>query len=430
MNINTRIILPGLLFVSLAFSGGLNKHEKKIQLYVEKHTEEAIALLEKVVNINSGTLNIEGNKTVGKVFQAELDQLGFNTYWVTYPKTIKRSGHLFAEMRGGKGKRIVLIGHLDTVFEPDDPFQRFIRDGDTAYGPGVADMKAGDVSMIYVMKALDKVGVLKNLELTLVFTGDEEKTGGPPSVVRKELIEAGKWANIGLGFEGAHGMNTGTVARRSSSSWRLTTTGIQGHSSQIFKDELGYGAIFEAARIVNAFREELLGEEYLSFNPGIIVGGTDIAYDPVTARGTTFGKTNVVSQAATVHGGIRTISTEQLDRAMASMKDIVSQNLPGTTARIRFRTSYPPMAPTKANYALLDELESVNMDLGYGELKPLDPGKRGAADISFVAPHVDASLAGMGPDGFGEHSEKEGLDLTSFPRTTTRAAILIHRLTR
>ena len=425
-----RKILTGSLFVSLVFSGGLSKTEKRIQKYVEKHSEEAIDLIEKVVNINSGTLNIDGNRTVGKIFQAELDQLGFNTYWVTYPENIKRSGHLFAEMRGGKGKRIVLIGHLDTVFEPDHPFQRFIRDGDTAYGPGVADMKAGDVSMIYVMKALDKVGVLKNLELTLVFTGDEEKTGGPPSVVRKELIEAGKWANIGLGFEGAHGMNTGTVARRSSSSWRLTTTGIQGHSSQIFKDELGYGAIFEAARILNAFREELLGEEYLSFNPGTIVGGTDIAYDPVTARGTTFGKTNVVSQAATVHGGIRTISTEQLDRAMASMKDIVSQNLPGTTARIRFRTSYPPMAPTKANYALLDELESVNMDLGYGELEPLDPGKRGAADISFVAPHVDASLAGMGPDGFGEHSEKEGLDLTSFPRTTTRAAILIHRLTR
>ena len=425
-----RKILAGSLFVSLVFSGGLSKTEKRIQEYVEKHSEEAIDLIEKVVNINSGTLNIDGNRTVGNIFQAELDQLGFNTYWVTYPENIKRSGHLFAEMRGGKGKRIVLIGHLDTVFEPDHPFQRFIRDGDTAYGPGVADMKAGDVSMIYVMKALDKAGVLKSLELTLVFTGDEEKTGGPPSVVRKELIEAGKWANIGLGFEGAHGMNTGTVARRSSSSWRLTTTGIQGHSSQIFKDELGYGAIFEAARIVNAFREELLGEEYLSFNPGTIVGGTDIAYDPVTARGTTFGKTNVVSQAATVHGGIRTISTEQLDRAMASMKDIVSQNLPGTTARIRFRTSYPPMAPTKANYALLDELESVNMDLGYGELEPLDPGKRGAADISFVAPHVDASLAGMGPDGFGEHSEKEGLDLTSFPRTTTRAAILIHRLTR
>ena len=425
-----KIILTGLLFVSLALSDGLSKAEKTIQIYVDKHMEEAIDLVEKVVNINSGTLNIDGNKTVGKIFQTELDQLGFNTYWVTYPETVKRSGHLFAEMRGGKGKKIVLIGHLDTVFELDHPFQKFTRDGDTAYGPGVSDMKAGDVSMIYAMKALDNVGVLKNLDLTLVFIGDEEKTGGHPSIVRKELIEAGKWANIGLGFEGAHGLNTGTIARRSSSSWMLTTTGIQGHSSQIFKDELGYGAIFEAARIVNAFREELVGEEYLSFNPGTIVGGTDIAYDPVTARGTTFGKTNVVSQAATVHGGIRTISTEQLDKAMIMMKDIASQNLPGTTAKIEFKTSYPPMAPTKQNYALLDKLESVNVDLGYGKLEPLDPGKRGAADISFVAPHVDASLAGMGPDGFGEHSEKEGLDLTSFPKTTTRAAILIYRLTR
>ena len=425
-----KIILTGLLFISLALSDGLSKAEKTIQTYVDKHMEEAIDLVEKVVNINSGTLNIDGNKTVGKIFQTELDQLGFNTYWVTYPETVKRSGHLFAEMRGGKGKKIVLIGHLDTVFELDHPFQKFTRDGDTAYGPGVSDMKAGDVSMIYAMKALDNVGVLKNLDLTLVFIGDEEKTGGHPSIVRKELIEAGKWANIGLGFEGAHGLNTGTIARRSSSSWMLTTTGIQGHSSQIFKDELGYGAIFEAARIVNAFREELVGEEYLSFNPGTIVGGTDIAYDPVTARGTTFGKTNVVSQAATVHGGIRTISTEQLDKAITMMKDIASQNLPGTTAKIEFKTSYPPMAPTKQNYVLLDKLESVNVDLGYGKLEPLDPGKRGAADISFVAPHVDASLAGMGPDGFGEHSEKEGLDLTSFPKTTTRAAILIYRLTR
>jgi glutamate carboxypeptidase len=333
-------------------------------------------------------------------------------------------------MRGGKGKKIVLIGHLDTVFELDHPFQKFTRVGNTAYGPGVSDMKAGDVSMIYAMKALENVGVLKDMDLTLVFIGDEEKTGGHPSIVRKELIEAGKWANIGLGFEGAHGMNSGTVARRSSSSWILKTTGIQGHSSQVFKEKLGYGAIFEAARIVNAFREKLGGEKYLSFNPGIIIGGTDVDYDPITARGTTFGKTNVVSQAATVHGGIRTISIEQFDRATARMKDIASQNLPGTTAKIEFKTSYPPMAPTKENYALLDKLESVNVDLGYGKLEPLDPGKRGAADISFVAPHVDASLAGMGPDGFGEHSEKEGLDLTSFPKTTTRATILIYRLTR
>ncbi len=422
-------IITILLALTIGFAQTLSLAEKRIKTYVEKHTDEAIDLLEKVVNINSGSLNIEGNKKVGKIFQKELDKLGFNTYWVTYPKEIKRSGHLFAEMRGGKGKKIVMIGHLDTVFGKDHPFQKFVRERDKGYGPGIADMKSGDVSMIYAMKALHQIGVLKDMNLTLVFIGDEEKLGAHSSIVRKELVDAGKWADIGLGFEGGD-MNTGTIARRSSSSWILTTTGIEGHSSRVFSEELGYGAIFEASRILNAFREELAEEEYLTFNPGTIVGGTDVTFDPVNSRGTTFGKTNVVSQSVTVHGGIRTISINQLENAMVRMKEIASRNLQGTMAKIEFKTSYPPMEPTKANYALLEELEQVNYALGYGELAPLDPSKRGAADISFVAPHVDAALAGMGPDGHGTHSADEWLDLTSFPKTTSRAAIFIYRLTR
>ena len=420
-----------ILIITLSFGFGqsLNQNEKEIQKFVEKNTNEAIDLLEKIVNINSGSLNIKGNQKVGKILQKDLDKLGFNTYWVTYPKEVKRSGHLFAEMRGGKGKKITMVGHLDTVFEKDHPFQKFLRQGNKAYGPGVDDNKSGIVSMLYVMKALDHIGKLKDMNLTLVFIGDEEKLGAHSSIVRKELIDAGKWADIGLGFEGATGIETGTIARRSASSWILTTTGIQGHSSQVFSETLGYGAIFEASRIINSFREKLAEEEYLTFNPGVIVGGTDTNYDPVNAKGIAFGKTNVVSQSVTVHGGIRTISIKQLEDAIKSMEKIASNNLPGTTAKIEFKTSYPPMEPTKANYALLDKLEEVNLALGYGNLEPLDPSKRGAADISFIAPYVDAALAGMGPDGQGAHSADEWLDLTSFPKTTTRSAILIYRLT-
>ena len=420
-----------ILIITLSFGFGqsLNQNEKEIQKFVEKNTNEAIDLLEKIVNINSGSLNIKGNQKVGKILQKDLDKLGFNTYWVTYPKEVKRSGHLFAEMRGGKGKKITMVGHLDTVFEKDHPFQKFLRQGNKAYGPGVDDNKSGIVSMLYVMKALDYIGKLKDMNLTLVFIGDEEKLGAHSSIVRKELIDAGKWADIGLGFEGATGIETGTIARRSASSWILTTTGIQGHSSQVFSETLGYGAIFEASRIINSFREKLAEEEYLTFNPGVIVGGTDTNYDPVNAKGIAFGKTNVVSQSVTVHGGIRTISIKQLEDAIKSMEKIASNNLPGTTAKIEFKTSYPPMEPTKANYALLDKLEEVNLALGYGNLEPLDPSKRGAADISFIAPYVDAALAGMGPDGQGAHSADEWLDLTSFPKTTTRSAILIYRLT-
>ena len=421
-----------ILIITLSFGFGqsLNQNEKEIQKFVEKNTNEAIDLLEKIVNINSGSLNIKGNQKVGKILQKDLDKLGFNTYWVTYPKEVKRSGHLFAEMRGGKGKKITMVGHLDTVFEKDHPFQKFLRQGNKAYGPGVDDNKSGIVSMLYVMKALDHIGKLKDMNLTLVFIGDEEKLGAHSSIVRKELIDAGKWADIGLGFEGATGIETGTIARRSASSWILTTTGIQGHSSQVFSETLGYGAIFEASRIINSFREKLAEEEYLTFNPGVIVGGTDTNYDPVNAKGIAFGKTNVVSQSVTVHGGIRTISIKQLEDAIKSMEKITSNNLPGTTAKIEFKTSYPPMEPTKANYALLDKLEEVNLALGYGNLEPLDPSKRGAADISFIAPYVDAALAGMGPDGQGAHSADEWLDLTSFPKTTTRSAILIYRLTK
>tara|TARA_Y100000741_G_scaffold32838_1_gene23279 strand:- start:9257 stop:10504 length:1248 start_codon:yes stop_codon:yes gene_type:complete len=408
----------------------LSKEELQLQKYINSYSGEAIQLLEKVVNINSGTLNIKGNRKVGNIFKKELDKLNFKTYWVTYGKEVERAGHLFAEMRGGKGKKIILIGHLDTVFEKDHPFQTFKREGDKAYGPGVADMKSGDVSILYIMKALDHIGVLEEMNLTIVLTGDEEKLGASPAIVRKELVDAGKWADIGLGFEGTYGMDTGTVSRRSSSSWILTTTGIQGHSSQVFSDRLGYGAIFESSRILDGFRTQLSEEQYLTFNPGVIVGGTSTQFDPVLAQGSAFGKTNVVSQTVTVHGGIRTISSDQLEAAIKSMKEIVSNNLPGTTANIEFKRSYPPMEPKKANYELLEKLEKINKALGYGAITPLDPSRRGAADISFVAPYVDAALAGMGPDGHASHSSEEWLDLSSFPRTSTRAAIFIYRLTR
>ena len=210
------ILMIGLTLICTGYANGLTKTEKKIHNYVEKHSDEAINLLEKVVNINSGSLNIGGNRKVGAIFQRELDKLGFRTYWVTYPDSIKRSGHLFAEMRGGKGKKIVMVGHLDTVFELDHPFQKFSRNGNTAYGPGVTDMKSGDVSLLYTMKALHHIDALKDMDLTLAFIGDEEKLGAHSSIVRKELISAGKWADIGLGFEGAHGMETGKIARRSS----------------------------------------------------------------------------------------------------------------------------------------------------------------------------------------------------------------------
>ena len=417
-----------LLFTCLPNSAQeLSPSEKQIIDYLREHEEEQINFLEKTVNINSGTLNAEGVREVGMLYKEELDDLGFKTRWISMPDSLNRGGHLFAEMNGGNGKTILLIGHLDSVFEEDHEFQTFKREGKMASGPAVNDMKGGNAMIIYALKALDAAGELKNKNIIVAYTGDEEKPGQPLSVSRHDLVEAGKKADIALGFETASGMDYATVARRGSSGWFLAVKGKQSHSSGIFGEDVGAGAIFEAARILNAFYTEVKGEELLTFNPGVILGGTQVDYDPGTAKGTAFGKTNVVAGKVVVHGGLRFGSEEQKESAREKMRAIVANNLPQTSAEINFSDSYPAMQQTDGNMDLLTTLDRVSRDLGLGEVKAYDPGKRGAADISFIAQYVDG-LDGLGAMGEGAHSPNETINLETFIPLTERAALLIHRL--
>ncbi len=415
-----------------ALAQPLDANEWRLIEWIDAHTEDAVALLEETVNISSGTMNHAGVRAVGRVMQRELDGIGLATEWIEMPATVNRAGHLFARKEAGEGRRFLLIGHLDTVFEADDAFQAFVRDGDRATGPGVDDMKSGNVIIVYALKALAENGLLGDIPVVVALMGDEEKSGRPLSISRKHLVEAGIWADIALGFESAvyrDGRDWATVARRSSSRWMLDVEGRQAHSSGIFNEHVGAGAIFEAARILSRFYDEVRGEEYLTFNAGTIQGGTQVTYDPSQNRGTTFGKTNVVPGKVIVHGGMRTISIEQLERARQSMRAIVADSLPHTSARIEFADSYPPMPPTAGNRRLAAELSAINEALGRGPMGELDPGQRGAADISHVAPYTDA-LAGLGGIGRGGHTPDESLELESVPLGIKRAAILIYRLGR
>ena len=417
-----------LLFGAELVTADLTELENKIIAIAERDKESAIALLARTVNINSGTMNHLGVKAVGEVFAEEFQHLGLTTTWYDMSE-VNRAGHLFAETAGESGRRcLLLIGHLDTVFELDSPFQKFDRQGDHATGPGVNDMKGGDVVILYALKALKEVGVLDDLNLIVALIGDEEKSGSPKSISRYHLIEASKRCDIALGFEIATSLNAATVARRGSSGWRLDVTGKRAHSAGIFNDEVGSGAIFEAARILNQFHEQLTDEKYLTFNPGVILGGTDVDYDPSQNKGGTFGKTNVVSQSVVVHGGLRTISPAQEASARARMKAIAENNhLPKTSAQITFQDGYPSMPPTEGNMAVLANLSGVSVDLDQGEVVAFDPGKRGAADVSFVAGYVDV-IDGVGAEGNGAHTLDESIDLATLPLLIQRAAILIHRL--
>ena len=431
-----RLLLVLALFVSFAPAAAatpttLTPDEQRMADWIDAHSDDAIALLKEAVDIPSGSLNLEGVRDVGAVMRRELDALGLATEWIEMPAEIARAGHLIGR-KDGKGRKFLLIGHLDTVFEADDGLRPFERDGDIARGHGIYDMKSGNVVIVYALLALKEIGALDDIPIVVVYTGDEEKSGRPLTISRKQLIEAGRWADISLGFEEGQnfdGQDWATIARRSSSNWMLNVEGKQSHSSNIFNDETGAGAIFEAARILNAFYETVRGEEYLTFNAGTIQGGTEVEYDPGQNRGTTFGKTNVVPRKVVVHGGMRTISQQQLERTRDAMREVVAENLPHTSATIEFTDGYPPMAPTEGNLALQREISAINIALGRGPMPSLDPLRRGAADISFVAPYTDA-LAGLGALGGGGHTPDEFLDLSTMPLAIKRAAILIYRLSR
>ena len=402
--------------------------EKKVIAYIEKHMPDALSLLKESANINSGTLNITGVKKVGALYKKELEKAGFTCTWVSMPDSIKRAGHLVAVRHGKKGKKLFLIGHLDTVFEPDMPFTPFTMLNDsTATGQGVNDMKGGDVMAIIALQALNTYGLLDDTNITVYFTGDEERGGDPVSVSRGDFIERAKLCDIALGFEGATGTNIIATARRGASSWLLEVEAKQAHSSGIFSEKGGYGAIYEAVRIINDFRTTLSSEKYLTFNPGLIIGGSDVNYIESKAYGTVIGKDNIISPCAKVHGDLRFLTAGQKDSARIKMREIVANNLPGTKARISFEDGIPSMAPTAGNDKILAVIDQVSKDLGMGPATAGNPGARGAGDISYVAEYLDC-VDGLGALGEGAHAPGETIDLKNYPFLIKRSALLIHRL--
>jgi glutamate carboxypeptidase len=414
-------ITLAVLSATFACAQKISPEEQKLVAYIDAHTAEATTLLEKAVNIESPTENLAGVKKVGAIFKAEFDSLGFTTRWINMPVEMKRAGHLLAEKKGTKGKRVLLLGHIDTVLRGE----RFRRDGTKAFGTGSSDMKAGDVVLYFALKALRETGALNDASITVLLTGDEEDSGDPVEVSRRDMIDAAKRSDLVLSFENG-GSNIATVARRGSSDWTLEVTARSGHSSAIFKN-MGSGAIFEAARILNQFYESLRGEEYLTFNPSVISGGTEVQINDRDL--TTRGKTNVVPAKVIVRGDLRFIREEQKEAAREKMREIVAKSLPGATAKIIFADGIPAMPPNEGNYNLLKQLDAVSQDLGYEKMEALDPGVRGAGDIAYVA-HLLPGLDGLGATGGGAHAKGEYADLDTLPRQIKRAAVLIYRLTR
>ena len=422
--------ITGLFIAGFIVSGQtLSKTEQQIVKDIETDMQATMQLLKESVNINSGTFNIEGIRKVGDMYGEELKKMGFTIEWINLPDSLKRAGHLVAHRKGKKGKKLFLIGHLDTVFEPDMPENPFTLLNDTtATGQGVNDMKGGDVLVIAALKALHKQGLLDDATITVYFTGDEENAGRPRSVSRGDFIERAKQHDIALAFEGANGLNNVATARRGSSEWTLEVEAKQGHSSGVFSSG-GYGSIYEASRIINEFRMKLSKEKYLTFNPGLFIGGSEVNYNDAAQKGEVSGKTNIISPKTVVIGDLRFLSEQQKEKARQNMRQIVSKGLANSKATITFKDGIPAMPPTKGNEALVRVVNDVSKSIGYGEVKAGDPGSRGAGDISYIAAYLDC-LDGLGASGRGSHAPGETINLAEYPKLIKRAALVIYRLTK
>jgi len=423
-----KLIAVSALLLAAPLQAQLDATEQAMSSYVRSHVDDGIDLIARQARIGSGTHNLEGIRRMADLLAPELRSLGFRVEWIPQ-EDVGRAGHLVAERTGSIGKSVLLIGHLDTVDEGEGWFE---RDGMMGRGPGVNDMKGGNAVIIMALRALHHAGALEGRTIRVIFTGDEESLGRPVAESRRHMVELARKSDVALEFETAIARSEhdfGTTARRGSSGWLLEVEGRTAHSSGIFSEGTGAGAVFEAARILDAFYTELRGEEYLTFNPAVVVGGTDVDYDPAMVQGSAGSKTNIVAQRAVVHGGIRTISDEQLESARKRMRDVVARNLPRTSATITFSDGYPGMPPTEGNRELLSIYDRASRDLGYRPVLEFDPGGRGASDLSFAAAHVAlGSLGGIGVEGRGAHSPDETVDLGSLAKAAERAALLIYRL--
>jgi glutamate carboxypeptidase len=267
------------------------------------------------------------------------------------------------------------------------------------------------------------------MAVTVVMTGDEESSGDPQAVARAALMEAAKGAQVAIGFEDGDGdPHHAVIGRRGTASWTLRVTGTPAHSSQIFREDIGFGAVFEAARILDGFRQSLAGQEHLTFNPAVVLGGTQMTYEPAQSRGSAFGKDNVIPEHALVTGDIRALSKEQFAAAQAAMTAIVKQSLPHTTATIAFEEGYPPLAPSDGNRRLLALYDRASRDLDAGEVTAVNPDRAGAADVSFVAGKINTIIDGVGLMGKNDHTDEETADLATLPSQTKRMAVLLYRI--
>ena len=373
--------------------------------FLKNKEEEMLSLLECIVNIDSGSMHKEGIDRIGSLLQQEYEKIGFIV------ETIKQDiqgNHLVIRHKDAKEPKIMAVAHMDTVFAEGTAKARpfTIREG-RAYGPGVIDMKASHVLLLYALKALHETKQAGLENIVVILTSDEE-VGSHTS---RELIEKHtKNKAFALIVEPARQNGALVTARRGAGEYALYVTGKAAHSG--IAPQAGSSAIEELAQKIIKLHSLTDYAKGISINVGLIEGGNTV---------------NTVAPTAVAHIDVRISEIEQAEWLEKKIEEICAvPDVEGTTIELKGGIERPPMVKNEQTIQLLEVIQAVGSELGI-EIEDMSTG--GGSDASFTSAKGIATIDGLGPIGGNAHSEEEYLEVASLIERTELFANVIRRLT-
>ncbi len=379
----------------------LTAQERAMVAWVDERKQSIITELSAHVDINTGTANIEGIDRYRTVLEQELAALGFTTE--THSSVpidvltceggqVLVADHLTGVIRGGDGPRVLINGHMDTVFSATDEFQSLqISDDGVLKGPGVADMKGGIVVMLNALRALSDQGLLEGSNLTVLFNSDEE-IGSPTS--RKLIENEARSSRMAYVLE-AGGMSNDIVAgRKGNLSLNITVTGKAGHAAFAGRDKAS--AILEMAHKTLAIEAMNQPEIGISANVGTITGGIG---------------SNTVPDRVAAGVDFRFLTQRDEAGVKTRIQEILSfHTVPHTRSEMSVLSGRPPMPQTRGNMELYEKIESLAHELGNPVRAEL---RQGVSDANFISQQGTPVIDGLGPMGEKDHSEDEYIQRAS-----------------
>ncbi|WP_419814050.1 glutamate carboxypeptidase [Glacieibacterium sp.] len=365
---------------------------------------EQLKLLETIVNIDSGTGDVAGGTKVGAILIEQLKALGATVR--TVPAEIPGlPDNIVATVTGTGKTRILMIGHLDTVFEPGTAARWPYRvEGDRAHGPGVGDEKGGVVQGITALKLLKQLAFRDFAKITILIESSEER--GSPGT-RKLIASLLADHDVELNLEPGDAPDKVTVWRKGSTVLTIDVTGKAAHAGVAPQD--GRNAAVELLHQLGDLDAFPHTGDGLTVNLTMMQAGK---------------RNNIIPDHASATFSVRNRVPAQIEEVVARLeKNAQTVAVPGTTATIKREAAYPPLATNAATDALASRATAIYADLG----RKLGTGGNGGASQSALAAAAGLpALDGLGPAGGNFHSDGEYIDLTTVtPRLYLLTALIM-----